>query len=207
MSAPPTLRKPPAPSVGFFDAQFERQVRAAEFALNPFESVALAYAAGRVLDYGCGLGNFAVAAARRGCRVYALDASPAAIEYLRRLAASEGLAVDAREADLRVHEIDGPYDTVVSIGLLCYFDRASATHALGRLREGVRPGGVLFVNLLVDGTTWIEGFAGGPRCLVPAGEWRARLDDWEVLVDDRTDVAVADGTVKRFVTLAARRPG
>lgn len=193
-------------SVEFFDTQFRRQVRDAEFALNPFESVALAFATGRVLDYGCGLGNFAAAAARGGCRVEALDASPAAIEHLRRLAASESLTVDAREADLRAHGIDGGYDTVVSIGLLCYFECAAALRAFSRLREAVRLGGVLFVNLLVDGTTWIEGFADGPRCLLPADDWRTRLEDWQILVDDRIDIAVADGKVKRFVTLAARRP-
>ena len=64
------------PSVAFFDQQFQRQIGAEEFALNPFETVALPHLTGRVLDYGCGLGNLAIAAARQACQVEALDASP-----------------------------------------------------------------------------------------------------------------------------------
>ena len=60
-------------SVTFFDTQFRRQLQQGEMNLNPFERKALAYARGRTLDYGCGLGNFALAAAERGCNVLALD--------------------------------------------------------------------------------------------------------------------------------------
>lgn len=62
-------------SVRFFDQQFRRQIGARDFALNPFEQAALPYLSGRVLDYGCGLGNLACAAAERGCSVVVLDAS------------------------------------------------------------------------------------------------------------------------------------
>ena len=54
-------------SVRFFDGQFQRQLAAADCALNSFEVTALPYLQGEVLDYGCGLGNLAVEAARRGC--------------------------------------------------------------------------------------------------------------------------------------------
>ena len=60
-------------SLRFFDAQFQRQVRESELALNPFEKQALAFLRGTILDYGCGLGNLAVAAARQGCSVVALS--------------------------------------------------------------------------------------------------------------------------------------
>ena len=53
-------------SVGFFDRQFREQLRKQDPALNPFERVALAHCRGRVLDFGCGLGNLAVSAARAG---------------------------------------------------------------------------------------------------------------------------------------------
>ena len=38
--------------VDFFERQFQRQVRDADFALNPFEQLALPYVAGSVLDLG-----------------------------------------------------------------------------------------------------------------------------------------------------------
>ena len=46
--------------IAFFDTQFQRQVRESDFALNPFEQLALDYIAGTVLDYGCGLGNLSI---------------------------------------------------------------------------------------------------------------------------------------------------
>ena len=82
-------------SVRFFDEQFRRQLRDAELQLNPFEQAALPWLAGRVLDYGCGLGNLAVAAARRGCTVVALDGSPTAIAHLRAVARAESLPIEA----------------------------------------------------------------------------------------------------------------
>lgn len=193
-------------SVEFFDTQFRRQVRDSEFALNPFETVALPYARGRVLDYGCGLGNFAIAAARRGCEVVALDGSPAAIEHLRRTARDERLAIDAACADLRAHAPTGAFDTVVSIGLLPYFDCPTAFGVLDALKACTRPGGVLALNVLIEGTTWTEGFGGGTRCLFAADALRERVGGWDVLHDERSVVDAAGGTVKAFATVIARRP-
>ena len=76
-------------SVEFFDTQFQQQVRDRDFRLNPFELAALPYLHGHVLDYGCGLGNLAFAAAHCGCSVLALDASPAAITHIRQRAATD----------------------------------------------------------------------------------------------------------------------
>ena len=67
-------------SIRFFEAQFERQVREEDLRLNPFEEAALPRLRGRILDYGCGLGNLAMAAARNGCSVVALDGSRTAID-------------------------------------------------------------------------------------------------------------------------------
>jgi len=52
-------------SVEFFDAQFQRQIREREYALNPFETLALDYLKGTVLDLGSGLGNVSLEAGRR----------------------------------------------------------------------------------------------------------------------------------------------
>ena len=70
-------------SIQFFERQFAEQFRTGGFKLNPFELVAVYYLKGRVLDYGCGMGNLAFAAAERGCDVLALDASPAAIRHIQ----------------------------------------------------------------------------------------------------------------------------
>ena len=66
-------------AVEFFGAQFERQIAAHDYQLNPFEERALPYLAGNVLDLGCGLGNLAFAAAARGAHVTAYDACELAV--------------------------------------------------------------------------------------------------------------------------------
>jgi len=102
---------PDRKAVRFFEAQFQRQVASGEAALNPFERRVLPYVKGSVLDLGCGLGNLSLAAAARGCRVRAVDASPTAVGHLREVAVREGLAIEAREADLTTYRVEGRHDT------------------------------------------------------------------------------------------------
>lgn len=193
-------------SVAFFDTQFRRQLQQGELALNPFERQALALARGRTLDYGCGLGNFALAAARQGCDVLALDASPAAIAHLRDVAQHDALALEAREADLSRYAPEGEYDTVVCIGLLMFFDCAAAREQLQRLQRCVRPGGTIVVNVLVEGTTYMDMFDPAAHCLFRRDELRERFQGWEILEEAQQDFPAPAATVKSFVTLVARRP-
>ena len=195
------------PSVRFFDEQFQRQVREGELSLNPFEEAALPFVRGRVLDYGCGLGNLAVAAARRGCSVLALDASPSAVERIRRVAAEESLSLEAAKADLRTYEIRERFDTVVAIGLLMFFDRPTALRQLRALRTHLRPGGVAVVNVLVEGTTCLDMFDPDAYCLFGRGELREHFAGWEVLHAEHRDFPAPRGLVKSFDTLIAARPG
>lgn len=135
-------------SIDFFERQFERQVRQREFGLNPFEQAALSHLHGRVLDLGCGVGNLALAAARQGCSVLALDASATGIAHLRASASSEGLAIDARQGDLMHYRIEREFDAMVSIGLLMFFDCPNALRSLADIQSHVREGGIA-----IDGLT------------------------------------------------------
>lgn len=194
-------------SIDFFDRQFRRQVEQQDFQLNPFELAVLPYLRGEVLDYGCGLGNLALAAATRGCRVTALDASPAAIAALRDRASIAQLPVDAIEADLRTHALDGDYDCVAAIGLLMFFDCPDARRVLAGLQAAVRPGGIAAINLLVEGTTWLEAFQTDDYCLFARDELERRFDGWDVLHAELREFPAPAGTVKSFATLIARKPG
>jgi 2-polyprenyl-3-methyl-5-hydroxy-6-metoxy-1,4-benzoquinol methylase len=55
----------------------------------------LPFLSGRVLDLACGLGGLSLAAARQGCEVIAVDASPTAVAQVAAAARAEGLNVTA----------------------------------------------------------------------------------------------------------------
>lgn len=193
-------------SVDFFDRQFERQIHQAESALNPFEQAALPHLRGRVLDFGCGMGNLVLAAARAGCTVLALDASEVAIAHLQQAAAAEGLAVQAQVADLARHRVSGEFDAIVSIGLLMFLDCASAQRALDDLQAHLVPGGTLLVNVLVEGTTYMDMFDPQQHCLFPKDFLQTRLAGWEVIASGHQDFAAPGNTMKSFATIVARKP-
>lgn len=194
-------------SVSHFDSQYRDQVAGGQFALNPFEELALPHLKGAVLDLGCGLGNLALEAARRGCRVTALDASPTAIARIREEAASAGLAVEAHREDLMPYRIEREYDTIACIGLLMFFPEPSATATLADIARHVRPGGVAIVNVLSEGTTFLDMFEPGHYCLFPKGALAEAFKGWEILTESHDTFPAPGETLKVFDTVIACRAG
>ena len=201
-----TIEPPRQSALEFFDRQFRRQAEAQDYALNPFERAVLPQLQGDVLDLGCGLGNLALAAAERGCRVTALDSSSTAIADLARRARERGVALEAHSADLRHYVPARDYDCVVSIGLLMFFACGDARRLLARMREAVRPGGLAAVNVLVEGTTYMEMFDPDAYCLFGRNELGDAFAGWEVLLSRHEDFPAPGNMLKRFHTLAARAP-
>ncbi len=192
-------------SVDFFETQFRRQVAAGEFTLNPFEQAALPHLAGRVLDLGCGLGNLSVAAARRGCEVFAVDASPTAIEHMAEVSQAEKLRLTAVQSDVQQFEVGETFDVVVAIGLLMFFPRQLALELLNKVQRAVRPGGCAIVNVLVQGTTFMDMFEGDRYYLFAPGEIEAAFTGWTTTLVRQDEFPAPNGTVKRFTTVIARK--
>ncbi len=193
-------------SVEFFEGQFQRQVKSRDFQLNPFERLALDYVHGATLDLGCGMGNLALESARRGCTVTAIDASPTAIARIRETAQEEHLPVEATEAELTDFRIGSEYDTIVAIGLLMFFPKSRALAMLRDIQARVRPGGRAIVNVLIEGTTYLDMFTPGEYYLFRREELIDRFADWVVEVARYDDFPAAVDSVKAFVTLIARKP-
>lgn len=192
----------PSGAIEFFSAQFERQIRARDFALNPFEVLALPHMRGSMLDLGCGLGNLSAAAARQGAAVTAIDACANAIASLEARAREGGLPIEATRADLRGWRPGRTYDAVACIGLLMFFERAAALSGLAAVRDAVAPGGVAVVNVLAQGTTYMAMFDPAAyhlfsreELLRPFAGWRRQLHAHEF--------PAPGGTLKRFLTLVA----
>ena len=200
-----TTTMPPNQSITFFDTQFQKQVAANEFALNPFETVALPFVRGRVLDFGCGLGNLGIEAARRGATVTAVDASETAIARIRAAAEAEKLPLTAVLADVRRFPFSEPFDTIVAIGLLMFFRREVALEQLGRIQEHVASGGRAVVNVLVEGTTFLGMFEPDDYTLFGRDELEQRFADWNILLSRHDEFAAPGNTQKAFATLIAEK--
>lgn len=193
-------------SVEFFDTQFQRQIREEDYALNPFETAALDYLKGTVLDFGCGLGNLSLEAARRGHQVVAVDASSAAVARINSDAERDGLSVRAIEADVEAWDIDQPYDTIVAIGLVMFFPRERALALLRAIRDHVNPGGRAVVNVLTEGTTFTGMFDGDNYCLFGPNELEQHFEGWTILSSRYETFPAPGDTCKQFCTLIVERP-
>jgi tellurite methyltransferase len=193
-------------SIEFFDMQFSQQVASSDLTLNPFEAAALPYLRGRMLDFGCGLGNLSVAAARRGCQVLAIDAASTAIRRLAAQSAEEGLSITALNADLRTYAVSEDFDAIVAIGLLMFFGPETARRQLARLQAHVRPGGVAIINVLIEGTTFLDMFDPMEHYLFRRNELREAFVGWEILSETFDNFPTPRNLEKCFATIIARKP-
>ena len=192
-------------SITFFDTQFQKQIANSDFALNPFEKIALPFVQGQVLDLGCGIGNLSIEAARRGATVLAVDASSSAIERIQNTALAEHLAIAARLADIGNYEITGRFDTIVAIGLLMFFKCEKALALLGDIQEYVAGQGLAIINVLTEGTTFMGMFEPGNYYLFGQSELEDRFKGWNILRSIHDSFDAPGNTRKEFSTVIARK--
>jgi SAM-dependent methyltransferase len=105
-----------------------------------------------VLDLGCGGGHNAVACARAGATVTAVDFSPNQLAFARSLADTAGVDIHFLEADIAAIDpiatlalMDAGFDLILAVHVLSYVDDlASCLAACARL---LRPGGRMIISL------------------------------------------------------------
>jgi len=127
----------------------------------PYYRDAYLAADGPVVELGIGDGRIAVEAARRGCRVTGVDASPAMLRLCRERAARAGVTDRLRllEADFRSFQLAEPAALVAlpyhSVGHLTTPD--DRRRAFDRIHGQLRPGGrFLFDDFHVTGARVAE---------------------------------------------------
>ncbi len=101
------------------------------------------------LDYGCGVGRIAVPLAERCERVYGMDLSAPILRDAR--ANAERMKVDNFET-LEVPQLAGlvgRYDLLISLNVLQHIRTHEGERIFEQLVDGLRPGGVGFVNVVV----------------------------------------------------------
>ena len=148
---PPTLQPDQTPErwnnhVSVYEAVFEPFSVA--FARAAFDTIGVGPGQ-RVLDVAAGCGGAALELAARGCRVTAIDASPAMITRIRERATERDLMLEALVMDGQALAFSsGYYDTAISIfGVILFPD---AVRGLAEMRRVVRPGGRVAI------VTWTE---------------------------------------------------
>lgn len=143
------------------------------------------------IDLGCGDGKNAVALARAGFRVVALDKSEIAV---RNAINSYGTGdVSWLVADLT--SIEGPpacYDLVIATGSLhCLASDDAIVRAIKGMQRLTKPGGLNVVSAFDDGPQDMEGHDAGFRpTLMPHARYVELYSAWEVI--DATTVLQAD---------------
>ena len=121
----------------------------------------------------------------------------AAIDHLREVAAADSLTIEAAQADLRDYPIGEAFDSIVSIGLLMFFDCPTALRTLAELQAHVRPGGTAIVNVLVEGTTYFDMFDAAGHCLFARDELLRRFAGWTILMSENVDYPAPGGESSR----------
>jgi tellurite methyltransferase len=101
------------------------------------------------LDLGCGVGRHALALARIGFNVDALDGSEVGIAQLRKDAELERLAIRTHQGSMtELPFADRSFDYLLAFNVIYHGDPAVLAATLGEISRILRPGGTLQLTML-----------------------------------------------------------
>lgn len=98
-----------------------------------------------VLDLMCGYGRHALALAKRGCRVHAIDSSVAYIQELRGNA--QHLPIEAQVGDVATVDFQKGYSAAICMGnSFSFLSGQSLLQLFASVHRALAPGGMLIIN-------------------------------------------------------------
>jgi SAM-dependent methyltransferase len=146
---------------------------------------------GRLLDVGCGTGEHALLAARRGAVVTGVDIAPRAIEAARAKAADRGLTAEFLVGDaLHLERLGEQFDVVLDSGVFHVFDDEHRPRYVAAVAAVLRPGGRYHLLCFSERTpgTW------GPRRVTELELRTAFADGWAVERIEPAEFELAEGS-------------
>lgn len=159
---------------------------------------------GDALDVGAGAGRDTIHLLSHGWRVTAVDSSPSALDALRRIPSNRLTVVASTAQDF----VPPAYDLVNAQFSLPFIGRSDFDAAVARLRDAVRPGGVMCATFFGPRDEWNK-----PETELTFSS-RADVErlfaGWHVIELDEAeeDGKTADGSPKHWHVfhVTARRP-
>jgi SAM-dependent methyltransferase len=101
----------------------------------------------KVLDLMCGYGRHAIALAKKGITVTAVDNLDDYINEIRKTAKEEDIPVKGIKADILQYKMDEKYDLALCMGnSLNFFNAGDINYLLANIHSHLKPGAHLLIN-------------------------------------------------------------
>jgi SAM-dependent methyltransferase len=115
------------------------------------------FSAGRVLEYGCGVGRLLIPAARQADRVVGVDVSTSMLDQARRNCEAAGVGrLELVMPDRLPRETD--FEFAYSFAVLIHVPRRTGEEIIAKLARLLRPGGVGAFNVVLRAQPHLAGF-------------------------------------------------
>lgn len=101
----------------------------------------------KVLDIMCGYGRHAIALAKKGINVTAVDNLDEYIDEINKTVSNDDLPINAIKADIIKYQAEGIFDLALCMGnSLCFFDRNDTLKLLKMIAAHLQPGAHFLIN-------------------------------------------------------------